>query len=83
MKHKVRITVTESTCRSGLHFAGDTFVVDDLCPPVCHELWQMAYPMVYALGNGADLDHGNARARQFEVRCPDSGRVVIHGEVTD
>ena len=83
MKHKVRITVTESACRSGIHRAGDSFVVDDICPPVCHELWQIVYPMVYALGNGAELDYGEGQAREFDARCPDAGRVVIHGEVSE
>jgi uncharacterized repeat protein (TIGR04076 family) len=58
-------------------------VVGDVCPPVCHELWQCIYPMVYALQNGADLDYGEGRARRFEFRCPDQGRVLICGEVSD
>ena len=47
--YKVRLTVTESRCRGGCHKAGDTFVVGDLCPPLCHELWNQLYPMLYAL----------------------------------
>ena len=80
---KIKLTVTESRCRSGYHQAGDTFIVEDLCPPICHELWSVAYPYVFALLNGADLDHGEVRARQFDARCPDGGRVVLHGEVVE
>ncbi len=80
---KVKLTVTESRCRAGYHKAGDTFVVEDLCPPLCHELWNRTYPYLFALQNGADLDKGETRARMFEVRCPDEGRVCIRGEVID
>ena len=59
---KVKLTIVESKCRSGYHKEGDTFVVDDLCPPLCHELWNTIYPLVYALRNGAELDYGNIRA---------------------
>ena len=40
---RVRLTITESRCRAGHHAAGDVFVVEDLCPPVCHELWSGIY----------------------------------------
>lgn len=80
---KVKLTVTESRCRGGYCQAGDTFLVEDLCPPICHELWNVAYPYVFALLNGADLDHGETRARVFEARCPDGGRVILHGEVVE
>lgn len=77
---KVQITVTESNCRCGYHQAGDSFIIGDLCPPLCHELWSCAYPLVYALQNGAILDYGDRKAPAFDIRCPDQGRVVIHGE---
>ena len=78
---KVRLTVTESRCRSGYHKAGDTFVVEDLCPPLCQELWYRAYPYLFALQNGADLDYGDTRRCCFDVECPDGGRVCVHGEL--
>ena len=59
---------------------GQEFIVEDLCPPLCHELWNSMYPRVYALQNGAKLDYGNTRAKMFDIRCPDEGRVCIHGE---
>lgn len=37
----------------------DEFIVEDLCPPLCHELWNTMYPLVYALQNGAELDYCN------------------------
>lgn len=80
---KVKLTILESRCRSGYHKAGDVFLVDDLCPPLCHELWNCIYPFVYALKNGALLDCGDTRARQFDMLCPDGGRVHIRGEVID
>ena len=80
---KVRLTITESRCRGGYLKKGDTFVVDDLCPPICHELWCTIYPSVYALKNGATLDHGSVRARCFDAVCPDECRVHIHGEVEE
>lgn len=80
---KVILTVVQSCCRGGYCKAGDRFVVEDLCPPLCHELWQGMYPMVYALLNGGDLDYGPSRSPQFDYRCPDGGRVLVHGERVD
>lgn len=80
---KVKITILESKCRGGYCKAGDEFIVEDLCPPMCHELWSGIYPMVYALLNGADLDYGVVRTKCFDAKCPDEGRVVIHAEVIE
>lgn len=77
---KVKITVTRSSCRCGYVKAGDEFIVEDLCPPLCHELWNVIYPSVYALRNGAELDYGEGRAGMFDAKCPDGGRVWVHGE---
>lgn len=80
---KVKLTITESRCRSGYFKKGQEFIVEDLCPPLCHELWNNIYPQVYALRNGADLDYGVTRAKMFDVKCPDECRVCIHGEVLE
>ena len=80
---KVRLTITDSHCRSEHFEKGQVFVVEDLCPPLCHELWNSIYPFVYALQNGADLDYGTTRAKMFDAKCPDGGRVCIHGEVIE
>lgn len=80
---KVKLTITESKCRSAYFKADDEFIVEDLCPPLCHELWNIVYPYVFALQNGAELDHGETRARQFDAKCPDGGRVCIHGEAIE
>lgn len=80
---KVKLTVTESACRCNYCKKGDVFVVEDLCPPLCHELWNAIYPYVFVLLNGGDLDCGEIRAKCFDGKCPDGGRVQIHGEVTD
>lgn len=80
---KVKLTILESNCRGDYCKKGDTYIVEDLCPPICHELWHSIYPFVYALQNGASLDYGNGRAKAFDAKCPDSGRVWIHGEVID
>ena len=80
---KVRLTVLESRCRSGYHKEGESFVIEDICPPVCCELWHAVYPYVFALQNGAALDRGEERAREFIARCPDEGRVVVRGEMIE
>lgn len=77
---KVRVTVIESKCRSGYFNVGDEYVVGDLCPPLCHELWYCMYPFVYTLLNGGTLDYGNTKAPMFDLKCPDEGRVIVHGE---
>lgn len=78
---KVKLTIAQSECRSNYCKAGDTFIVEDICPPMCMELWHQVYPYVFALQNGGELDCGTIRARQFDAKCPDGGRVCIHGEV--
>ena len=80
---KVKLTITDSSCRCGYFSKGQEFLVGDLCPPLCHELWNQIYPLVYALRNGASLDYGQIRAKVFDARCPDEGRVCIHGEVVE
>ena len=80
---KVRLTITESRCRCGYFRKGQEFIVEDLCPPLCHELWNCIYPSVYALLNSATLDHGDEKAKQFDAKCPDEERVRIHGEVIE
>ena len=78
---KVKLTITESKCRCGYFKSGQEFMVGDLCPPLCHELWSYIYPSVYALLNGAFLDYGGNKAKMFDAKCPDEGRVSIHGEI--
>lgn len=78
---KVKLTIIESQCRCDCHKEGDIFFVEDVCPPICHELWQNIYPSVYALLNNGDLDLDERRAKKFSLRCPDNGRVLISGEV--
>ena len=80
---KIKLTVTASCCRSGYHKTGDEFVVEDICPPICRELWHRAYPYIFALQNGATLDKGKEKCRCFDVSCPDGGRVCLHGEVIE
>ena len=46
---KVKLTVTESKCRGGYCKKGDVYIVEDLCPPLCHEFWNCIYPFIYAL----------------------------------
>ncbi|MBI9011463.1 MAG: TIGR04076 family protein [Clostridiales bacterium] len=80
---KVELTIVESKCRSHYHKAGDTFIVEDICPPICHELWQCIYPNVFALINNGSLDYGDKKAKKFSYRCPDNGRVLIEGRVIE
>lgn len=83
MMAKVLLTITESNCRCRYFKRGDQFMVKDLCPPICHELWNTIYPSVYALLNGAELDYGNKRSKCFDAKCSDEERVCIHGEVIE
>ena len=78
---KVKLTITHANCRSGHFLQGETIVVDDLCPPICHELWNIIYPYVFALQNGAALDEGETRSLSFDAGCPDGCRVKVHGEL--
>lgn len=80
---KVKLTITDSKCRCGYFTQGETFIVDDLCPPLCHELWNIAYTYVFALKNGAVLDKGYTKAKEFDCVCPDECRVKLHGEVME
>lgn len=80
---RVQLKILESKCRGGYHKQGDVFIVEDLCPPICHELWQCIYPYVYTLQNNGTLDYGTAKARMFQFRCPDQGRVLVQGEVLE
>ena len=80
---KVRLTICESRCRCAYFDKGQEFIVEDLCPPICHELWNGIYPMVYTLLNGGSLDRGEEKAKEFDARCPDEGRVLIHGEAIE
>lgn len=80
---KVKLTIIESKCRGNYHKAGDIYLVEDICPPICHELWQIIYPSVYVLLNNGDLDYGNIKAKAFQMHCPDGGRVLIRGEVIE
>lgn len=77
---KVMLTVTESRCRDNSCQEGEEFIVEGLCPPICHELWQAIYPQVFTLLNGGMLDHGEEKAACFDGQCPDGGRVKVHGE---
>ena len=77
----VKLTITERQCRCGYFRKGDSFLVEDLCPPLCHELWNVIYPYVFALQNGGDLDYGESRKTAFQAKCPDEGRVCIQGEL--
>ncbi len=80
---KVKLTIKESNCRCGYLKKGDSFIVEDICPPICHELWNSIYPSMYALLNGATLDYGDSKEKRFEMKCPDNGRVIICGEIVE
>lgn len=77
----IKLTITEANCRCNYHSKGEEFLVGDLCPPLCHELWHTIYPSVYTLINGGTLDYGDSKDKCFNAGCPDGGRVRIHGEV--
>ncbi len=81
---RIKLTIVESRCRSGLHTAGQEYIITEdrtICPPVCMELWHHAYPDIWALLNGAELDRGEEKCRCSEISCPDECRVRIKVEV--
>lgn len=80
---KVKLTIVESHCRSGCHIKNESYIVEDICPPICHELWNNIYPNICVLLNGGNLDYGNIKEKKFEMTCPDNSRVVIRGEVLE
>ncbi len=43
----------------------------------------MIYPSVYTLLNGGSLDYSAGKAKMFDAKCPDEGRVWIRGEVIE
>ena len=87
MGRKVKLTITESVCRSGFHRKGQEFIIDEdktICPPICMELWHYAYPYVWALLNGATSDNAEGgKSKSNNVICPDEGRVKLHIEVIE
>ncbi len=80
---KVKLTIIESKCRSGYCKKGDEFIVEDICPPLCTELWNNIYPYVFTLQNGGELDSGNTRVKYFNAKCPDERRVCVYGEAIE
>lgn len=80
---KVKITIVSSSCRAGHHKEGEVYIVEDMCPSMCHELWNAIYPSVYTLLNGGELDYKDGKAKCFDMKCPDEGRVIAHGEVIE
>ncbi len=78
---KVKLTIVKSSCRCGLHKTGESFIVEDLCVPICAELWNNIYPNICVLKNGGDLDYGESREKKFLSKCPDNERVEIIGEL--
>ena len=80
---KVKLTIVESRCRCEYYQTGDEFIVEDLCPPICHELWNVAYPYIFTLLNEGTLDYSDKRHKAFDVKCLDENRVLLHGEIID
>ena len=83
MKHRMKLTVIRSECRGGLHSEGEEYVIGEVCPPICHELWNNIYPMLYAAGCGADIESGEGYSSAFTASCPDGGRVTVKCERID
>lgn len=87
MGRKVKITVKESTCRSGFHKKGQEFIIDEdrtICPEMCMELWHYAYPYVWCLLNGGMEDNkDNGKTPSACVACPDGERVKLHIEAIE
>ncbi len=80
---KVTRVITCSKCRSGYFKKGQEYIVEDLCLPLCHELWSNIYPFIFVLQNEVKLDCGNVRAQMFGAICSDESRAGVCGEVIE
>ena len=48
------------------------------------ELWNYAYPYIWALLNGAESDSTDGtKKKSNNITCPDEGRVHLHIEVIE
>ena len=47
------------------------------------ELWHYAYPDIWALLNGAELDQGKEKSKCSVISCPDECRVKMQVEVIE
>ena len=87
MGRKVKLTITHSNCRSGFHKVGDEFIIDEdntICPPICMELWNYAYPYIWNLLNGGTTDNATGgKSTCNKCVCPDQGRVHMTIELID
>ena len=86
MHRKIKLTIKSSSCRNGFHKVGEEYIIDEnctVCPPICMELWHYAYPYVWTLLNGGELDDGDTKSKSCDIICPDEGRVHLHGEVIE
>ena len=87
MGRKVKLTITHSNCRSGFHKVGDEFIIDEdntICPPICMELWNYAYPYIWNLLNGGCFDSAEGiKKTSNRVICPDQGRVHMFIELME
>lgn len=55
-----------------------------MCPPICMELWNYAYPYIWALLNGAESDSADGtKKKSNNITCPDEVRVHLHIEVIE
>lgn len=45
---------------------------------ICAHQYAMSSGIVQ---NGAVLDYGEGKNTQFDIKCPDGGRVILHGEL--
>ena len=59
---------------------GDTSLINIWIATRQSQIRGLIYPFIYTLQNGADLDYGNIKAPMFDMKCPDDGRVIVHGE---
>lgn len=41
-------------------------MVEDICLPICHKLWNSIYPSVYVLLNGGTLGYGAAKEKNLK-----------------
>ena len=74
------IRIIESRCRDGLNRAGEVFLFDGHCPPICPELMAPMNHLLYAIKEGMKRIDGDDTVT---VKCPDSARVVAEITIFD
>lgn len=71
---KVKLTITKNNCTCGYYEDNQEFIIGDLCPPICSDVWYEMYPVILAL----QKDGIYKGKTEFDFDCKTEGKVGIH-----